>query len=235
MRLLRWRLINDVGTGACCSTARNKGTCDNRLTIRRDDLESRVLTALHSHLMDPALFAEFCDEFTGELNRIRMEGGAAIAAARAEIDKLERDMDTMVEVMIRLGPGNATERLSGKVDRLDARQKSLKSFLAEAKEPPALLHPEMAGYYRRQVAALHEILERGPETERMRAAEILRSLVSAIVLTPDDTGLAIDVEGDLAGILAVATNTKSPAAIATGCLQVSLVAGTGFEPVTFRL
>ena len=218
-----------------CSTARNKGTCDNRVTIRRDDLERRVLTALHSHLMDPVLFAEFCDEFTRELNRIRMEGGAKITAARAEVDKLEREMDATVEMMIRLGPGNATERLSAKIDRLDARQKSLKSFLAEAKEPPALLHPEMAGYYRRQVAALHEILERGPETERMRAAEILRSLVSAIVLTPDDTGLAIEVAGDLAGILVVATNAKSPAAIATGCLQVSLVAGTGFEPVTFRL
>ncbi|MET3524155.1 zinc ribbon domain-containing protein [Mesorhizobium abyssinicae] len=56
-----------------CATARNKGTCDNRKNIRRDKLETRVLNALHHHLMDPELFAEFCKEFTQEMNRLRME------------------------------------------------------------------------------------------------------------------------------------------------------------------
>jgi len=210
-----------------CSTARNKGTCANRRNIRRDELERRVLTALHSHLMDPALFAAFCDEFTRELNRIRMEGGAAITAARAEIDKLERDIDATVEMMIRLGPGPSTDRLNGKMVRLEARQKTLKDFVAVAKEPPALLHPEMAVYYRQQVAALHELLQHGPETGRMKASEILRSLVSAIVLAPADKGLAIDVKRDLAGILAVATNAKNPGAFASGGSQLKMVAGTG--------
>lgn len=66
-----------------CSTARNKGTCDNRINIRRDRLEERVLNALRHHLMDPALFAEFCDEFTREMNRLRMEAGASINQAKA--------------------------------------------------------------------------------------------------------------------------------------------------------
>jgi non-heme chloroperoxidase len=46
-----------------CSTARNKGTCQNRFTIRRDVLEVSVLAGLRTHLMDPGLFAEFCEEF----------------------------------------------------------------------------------------------------------------------------------------------------------------------------
>ena len=37
-----------------CATARNKGTCDNRLNIRRDALETSVLSGLRAHLMDPA-------------------------------------------------------------------------------------------------------------------------------------------------------------------------------------
>jgi site-specific DNA recombinase len=57
-----------------CSMVRNKGTCDNRTNIRRDRLEERVLNALRFHLMDAALFKEFCDEFTREMNRLRMEG-----------------------------------------------------------------------------------------------------------------------------------------------------------------
>ncbi|MFD2439948.1 recombinase zinc beta ribbon domain-containing protein [Paracoccus kondratievae] len=47
-----------------CSTARNKGTCDNRINIRRDALEASVLNGLRKHLMEPALFREFCTEFT---------------------------------------------------------------------------------------------------------------------------------------------------------------------------
>ncbi|WGR72897.1 MULTISPECIES: recombinase family protein [unclassified Bradyrhizobium] len=42
-----------------CATARNKGTCNNRLNIRRDALEASVLRGLRTHLMEPELFKEF--------------------------------------------------------------------------------------------------------------------------------------------------------------------------------
>jgi site-specific DNA recombinase len=85
----------------------------------------------------------------------------------------------------------------------------------------------MAGYYRWQVSALHELLERRPEIERMKASEILRSLVSAILLMPADDGLGIDVQGDLAGILAIATAqaAQNPGAFTSGMSQLKMVAG----------
>ena len=55
-----------------CSTARNKGTCDNRLNIRRDVLEATILDGLKNRLMDPDLFKEFADEFYREVNRLRI-------------------------------------------------------------------------------------------------------------------------------------------------------------------
>ena len=55
-----------------------------------------------------------------------------------------------------------------------------------------------------------------------------------IILTRDDGELKIDVRGDPAGILTVALKTKTPATRA-GVLHRSLVAGIGFEPMTFRL
>lgn len=54
-----------------CSTARNKGTCDNRLNIRRDVLEATIFNGLKQHLMEPTLFKEFADEFIRETNRLR--------------------------------------------------------------------------------------------------------------------------------------------------------------------
>ena len=53
------------------STARNKGTCSNRLNIRRDVLEAIVLEGLKSRLMDPELFKVFAQEFVAEVNRLR--------------------------------------------------------------------------------------------------------------------------------------------------------------------
>jgi site-specific DNA recombinase len=82
------------------ATSRNKGACDNRRNIRRDRLEERVLNALRYHLMDPALFKEFCDEFTREMNRLRMEGRAAIDAAQAEVKRIERELDRLMKLIL---------------------------------------------------------------------------------------------------------------------------------------
>ena len=49
-----------------------------------------------------------------------------------------------------------------------------------------------------------------------------------------DGKVEIDVRGDLTGILTLSIQTKNPAGVA-GSSQVKMVAGTGFEPVTFRL
>ena len=78
-------------------------------------------------------------------------------------------------------------------------------------------------------------LQADGEGQRLAATEALRALIDTIVLTPEDGELKVDVCGDLAGILRIATNAKTPVAFASGVSQVELVAGTGFEPVTFRL
>src|SRR5262249_13809859 len=102
----------------------------------------------------------------------------------------------------------------------------LECVLVETGEPPPLLHPEMATFYREQVTALHLALGAGNDQDRAEAAERLRSLVSKIVLTPEDGELAIDVHGDLAGILAMA-HAKAPSVDANGvAAQATPVAGT---------
>ena len=214
-----------------CSTARNKGTCDNRTNIRRDRLEERVLNALRHHLMDPALFKEFCDEFTREMNRLRIEGRTSLEAARSELTRIEKQIRSTVDA---IADGMYHPSMKEKMDGLETRKTELERFLADADEPPPLLHPEMAAFYRSQVAELHEALQEESEAKRLKAAEILRSLVKEIILTPEDGELQIDVRGDLAGILRIAVKAKTPAT-KTGGSQVEMVAGIGFEPMTFRL
>jgi site-specific DNA recombinase len=69
----------------------------------------------------------------------------------------------------------------------------------------------MATFYREQVAALHVALGDEHGEGRDAAAERLRTLVDKIILTPVDGKLAIDVHGDLGGILAIAHEKASRA------------------------
>ncbi len=74
------------------------------------------------------------------------------------------------------------------------------------------------------MADLHEALQ--CDDTRVEAAEIIRSLVDEIVLTPEDGELRIDLKGELAGILAMSSGSKKPAAAMRGGLeQVKVVAG----------
>ncbi len=69
--------------------------------------------------------------------------------------------------------------------------------------------------------------------------EQLRGLIDRIVLHPAEaeaSGFLIDIEGELAGILTLSRDGKKAAGLSPDDLvQMKLVAGIGFEPMTFRL
>ena len=188
-----------------CATARNKGTCDNRLNIRRDALEASILNGLRKHLMDPALFREFCDEFTREVNRLRMERGADLEVARRELDKVGRQISQIIEAIT---DGMYHPSMKEKMTGLEARKAELAEKLANADEPPPLLHPNMAALYAQRIGQLYENLQ--DEDGRARAAETFRSLVDQITLMPDNGELAIVLRGDLGAILRFAAGKKNP-------------------------
>jgi site-specific DNA recombinase len=233
-----------------CSTARNKGTCSNRMTIRQDVLEEAVLKALRTHLMNPALVEIYCQEYTRHLKELRLQRNTRRRAAEMELNKLQLAAQNMVEA---IANGLINDALVANLNKNDARQKELKSFLSTKVEEKILLHPSMAHRYRKEVTAL--VKNFNNEEHRSQAAEIIRSLINKIVLTPkqNNSELSIDLIGDLAGILKIAvehnaTNEElqeiqAQIAEMTENLeiegfqskQVKDVAGAGFEPATFGL
>jgi site-specific DNA recombinase len=163
----------------CCFAARDQGTCSNKLTIRRDEVEARVLKALQEKLLRQDLFEEFCNEFTREMNRLRMEHRATVSAAEREIERLQGDIRRIIEA---IKNGFAGPDLKAEWDALQARKTALEAKLGSADEPPPLLHPGMAELYRQKLTDLATALEH-PDT-RTEAAEAIRGLIDAIVLTP---------------------------------------------------
>lgn len=151
-----------------CSTARNKGTCDNRVNIRRDELESRVLNALRTRLVDPALFARFCEVFTQEVYRLRMDSRTSISAAQTEVEKIDHEEKKMMDLYLK--DALSVDAVKERGDQLKARKAELTAFLATADDPPPLLHPSMAQLYRSRVQGLYDALQGQNEERRTEAA-----------------------------------------------------------------
>ncbi|MQX37612.1 recombinase family protein [Roseospira navarrensis] len=217
-----------------CATARNKGTCSNLRTIRRDRMEETILAGLRDHLMDPALYEVFAEEFTKHANRLRMEHNATLAGYKAELERIDRRIKKLIDAVADGMPGSVVK---DEMIALADRKEDLKHRLATTDEAPTLLHPNMAKLYRERIAALADALNQ-PD-QQTEAADIIRTLVDRIDLRPDEAdpkGLVIDLHGALAGILSLcAESKKAPAVSSEGLQQIKVVAGRGFEPLTFRL
>jgi hypothetical protein len=211
-----------------CSTARNKGTCNNRLGIRRDVLEASVLEGLKRHLMAPELVKEFIAEYHAELNRLMAGREGEATRQRAELAQVERQIRSIIEA---IKEGLRTASMKDELLALEARKEGLPAALAKAPDPLPRLHPNLAEIYRQRAAELHESLNR-PEA-RAEAAELLRGLIEAIRLVPEQGRLEIELSGDLAAILGLCegrgVGIKNPRrGLRTG-VHETLVAGARYQ------
>jgi site-specific DNA recombinase len=214
-----------------CATARNKGTCDNRLNIRTDTVEEIILNGLRDNLMDPDLFKTFAEEFVAEVNRVRLEGSADSDAARSELSRLENQIDKLV---MAIANGADAIPLNTKIKELESRQHNLQVKVINAADAEPLIHPNLAEIYRAKIENLAALLD-DPKCQA-EAFDIIRYLVDEVRLIPDTGQLRIELKGELAGILSLCDTKKKPTtSYEERAEQVKMVAGVGFEPTTFRL
>jgi site-specific DNA recombinase len=210
-----------------CSTARNKGTCDNLLIIRRDQLEDKVLDGLKHQLMHPELVTTFIGEFHREVNRQRAEQDGHHQRTARELEKAEREIRRLIEAIKSGVPGAAVR---DEMTALEAKRVELLAALKAAPPPMPRLHPNLAELYRQKVMNLAVALN--DEHDRLQAAECLRELIEEIRLVPEQGKLRIELYGELSALINLAN--ENPRSKGTG-VQITLVAGVGFEPTTFRL
>ena len=219
-----------------CSTRRSKGTCSNALSITRPVIEERILSGLKDRLMAPELVAVFIEEFTTEINR---------NASEAERDRRDLERDSVsnakkIDAILKaIEDGMYTPSMKARMEELEARKLELRAVLDAPPQSTLRIHPNVYKIYEQKVSDLTQVLN--DNSIRAEATEIIRGLVDSVVLTPnaDKTGLDAQLHGDLVAILelcndANAQKRQHPGSIEPGC-QLSVVAGIGFEPMTFRL
>ena len=135
--------------------------------------------------------------------------------------------------------GFASASIKAKLGSLEAEKTALAARLAEPAPKPISFLPNAAELYRQRIAELEQAL-RHPEAGNA-AREAVRALIGKAVIRtrPDVDKKAFDLhlEGALAALLQMAGMRERDAAVvdATSRSSGQLVAGRGFEPLTFRL
>jgi site-specific DNA recombinase len=259
----KWPLSGLVRCGLCdgpmsvmgaggrlgCSNYVERRSCTNNRTVLRDKLQRRVLSGLKERLLAPELVEEFTRAYIEEINAANRERGGGKAKLEGQRAKLDRQVRNFLD-LVKEGLGSAA--LVHELREVERQREEIERQIAEAGTPELLpvLHPNLPDLYRRRIEGLEAALL---EPDMLASvAEVLRLLINAVQVFPGERRGEVEVSlrGDLAAFLHLAEtkdirddrltqNGKTPD-ITNDIRGLSHVmatwdAGTGFEPVTFRL
>ena len=220
-----------------CTAAHKQGVCSNRRSIKRSTVESMVTAGLSDRLMDPALFSEFAEAFAIECDRAAAENQRGQGGKARELAQVRSKLNKLVEAIM---TGVRSSTVQAKLADLEHQETVLQREIETAVTPAAKLTPDLAEVYRAEVARLgNSPTASEPGEER----ELVRGLVDRVTVTPAPGGdLIVALEGDIVAMIGLGQNANSgrkpklsAADHASFVGSVKVVAGTGFEPVAFRL
>jgi len=220
-----------------CQGAAKKGPtwCGNRLTIRQDELDTRVLAGLSSEMLRDDVVAAFLLEYDAETRRLTAEAVSARPEREAELANLDHQLGCAKAAILK---GVDATVFVDEMKIWTERRKALLAELELAEQDttgkvspePELLTLDLSRVYRKKVEQLTAAFE--DDALKAQAFERLRALIEAVVLTPEDGDLAIELRGELASILSLCAGVetpKAPADVSEEVLQMKMVAGTGFD------
>ncbi len=216
-----------------CSDARKLGTCDQRKSVRRAVLEEFVLDLIRDRMMRPEAVRTFIAEYHREINSGRDEAAIHRDRSRKALEKADRRLEGLYDA---IADGLRTPGILAKIESLENEKRFAEAALAAPAPSPVRLHPNLADLYRDRVAELGAALA-DPDI-RDEAIEVLRGLIESVVVTHGDDGWQVDLQGGIAALVALGMSkdkTPRPLSGSEALCSVKVVAGTGFEPVTFRL
>jgi len=191
-----------------CSSHVNGGACKNRISVRRDLVETRVIDAVKGDLADPEFIAEF-------ERALRRAAGTPKAAPNhlERIHELHQEVTSLADAIAQGLLRSSTTLAS----RLVAAEAELEGLKAAAQAPKVRrLAPNVRERCRGILRRLQQTLDSDPE--RARAA-LVDAIGTRITLDPDHSGrfLWADVGLEPAPLLAVAGGSEI------------MVAGAGFN------
>jgi site-specific DNA recombinase len=188
-------LLSGLLTCGCCGTRYGivvndrygwlghfrKGICDNGRTIRRDDIERRVLAGLTDKLVSPEAVAVAVRAYAEETNRQNHERRAHTETSRRALVKIERSIKGILDA---IEDGMYQPAMKVRMSELEQQKAEIEARLAQAPADLPDVHPNIAEHYRTKVIRLAETLAE-PDSNG-EAREDIRSLIGEVVITPGE-------------------------------------------------
>ncbi len=214
-----------------CSTRAEKGTCTNSVHIKIPEIEKRILEALKDVLLDADLVAVFVKEYVAEMNRLERGENNRRTSLQKKLQAVSDDVEKAADAFIQ---APELEALKDRLRKLQQRKDHLERELAAVRPATSVqISPAIAETYRRKVAELADLVS-SDNLEATEAKAAIRSLIGAVFVHDEKNSAGrphVELKGDLAAILAFANGNPE----VLGSRMESMVAGIGFEPMTFRL
>lgn len=129
-----------------------------------------------------------------------------------------------------IADGVRTAGLKRQLEALEAEQQDLEQQVQAEPVSMPQLHPNLARICHEKVSDLSAALS-DPDA-RGEAADIFRKLIERIDVQIDDAGHTIELTGDIVRLISLPDEQAVRDAFKS---SVKMVAGRGFEPLTFRL
>ena len=240
----RYLLTGLVRCGACggsmtvigdgrigCTRHREAGTCEVGTTIKRVELERRVLTGLTEQLLAPEALSRLVATYHEEMSARRADRTQEADALDRRISRAEKGIGRLVAA-IADGAADFAEIREALAARR-AERDTLKRGREELGAAPVIvLNPTVVETYRNRVRTLATHLNVESSTGQEVLAR-LRDLISEVRCLPlNDGAWSVELVTSLGGVVALATTPRQALQLAGSDHSVKLVAEEGLEPPT---
>ena len=226
-----------------CAGQRERGTCTNITSVKKAPLEEAVLTALQSELLTADMAQLFAEEFSKEIARRTRGEDANATIGKQRLVEVEREIEALSQNLLAGVVGPTITRMLTERETERSRIEGELAAAARPKGAAVLPHPVLLKRFEEKVRDLRSALS--DPAIHSEAVDLIQDLLESVTIHPDGpAGAQAEVVAETAKLLAFA-NEKSPRRSRVGASQagtpggvfssIEVVAGTGFEPVTFRL
>jgi hypothetical protein len=212
-----------------CTRMKETGLCDNRRTVPRLAIEDLVIKGIEENLAAPALIAEYVREY----HRTSRELHSSMAHRRRDLEKRLGNVNGAISKAVDALLGdNPSRALRERLAALETQRDEIEAVIADIVPPAVEFHPNAANAYRDKVRDLKKALAETDEDSRAAAHEAIREIVEKVVIHPQGPYKPVEIEihGQLAALLRISERAAADPLESRGVL----VAGIGFEPMTFQ-
>lgn len=196
-----------VGDRYGCVGHHRSRNCSNSRTIRREEIERRVLAGITERLVSVEKIEAAVAAYAAHINRENRERRLQANADRRALAKVDK---AVAGIMAAIEDGLYQPSMKARMAELERERFEISARLAEVPQDVPDVHPGIAEIYKRKVASLVETL--GDPDMRLDASSDIRSLVGKIVLHPGDKRGEVHatLHGSLMGILDFVNDNPQP-------------------------